>query len=163
KLTILLSLLALNENKMDWDRIYNAPTIEEKALFGMINDYRQSLNLPTVPFSKALNKVAQAHARDLMDNHTPGKRCNMHSWSKKGPWSPCCYTDNHKKAPCLWDKPKEIAGYDSPGYEVAYWHSAKAQPASALEVWINSPGHHAVLANLGPFKQAEWKAMGVGI
>lgn len=63
----------------------------------------------------------------------------------------------------MWDKPMEIAGYDSPGYEIAYWHSAAAQPTAALEVWKKSPGHHAVIANLGVFKDAEWKAMGVGI
>ncbi|MEX2593664.1 MAG: CAP domain-containing protein [Anditalea sp.] len=141
----------------------NAPTKEEDELFEMINTYRKSLDLPAVPLSKALNKVAQVHARDLMENYSQGKRCNMHSWSKNGPWSACCYTDNHKKANCMWDKPKEIAGYDSPGYEVAYWHSAIATPGAALEVWKKSPGHHAVLANLGPFKQAKWKAMGVGI
>ncbi len=63
----------------------------------------------------------------------------------------------------MWDKPKEIAGYESPGYEIAYWHSAMAMPGEALEVWKKSPGHHAVLANLGPFKQANWKAIGVGV
>ncbi len=63
----------------------------------------------------------------------------------------------------MWDKPKEIAGYDSPGYEIAYWHSKAATPDQALEVWKKSPGHHAVLANLATFKDAEWKAMGIGI
>lgn len=139
------------------------PTTEEKELFRLINEYRQTRNLPAVPLSPALNKVAQAHAKDLMEHYTQSNRCNMHSWSKNRDWSGCCYTDNHKKANCMWDKPKEIAGYESPGYEVAYWHSAMAMPGEALEVWKKSPGHHAVLANLGPFKQANWKAIGVGV
>ncbi|WP_375584740.1 CAP domain-containing protein [Cyclobacterium xiamenense] len=136
---------------------------KEKELFDAINRYRESRSLPAVPFSAALSKVAKVHARDLMENYRPNKRCNMHSWSREGPWTDCCYTDNHKDPNCMWDKPKEIAGYDSPGYEIAYWHSAAAQPEEALEVWKKSPGHHAVLANLPPFNAANWKAMGVGI
>lgn len=162
-LTFLVGIISLDSDKKNLYLTEIAPTTEEKELFQKINAYRNTLNLSAVPLSPALNKVAQAHARDLMENYTPSNRCNMHSWSKKGSWSACCYTDNHKKANCMWDKPKEISGYDSPGYEVAYWHSAMALPGEALEVWKKSPGHHAVLANLGPFKQAKWKAMGVGI
>lgn len=136
---------------------------DEKVLLEIINEYRVSKNLPPVAHSPKLTKVAKAHAKDLQDHFTKSKRCNMHSWSKNGPWSGCCYTDDHKRANCMWDKPKEIAGYDSPGYEIAYWHSAKATPEHALEVWIKSPGHHSVIANLGPFKDADWKAIGIGI
>jgi uncharacterized protein YkwD len=141
----------------------STPTAEEKQLFDLVNEYRISRGLPEVSHSPKLTQVAQAHARDLQENFEQGKRCNMHSWSKKGDWKGCCYTDNHKNPECMWDKPKEIAGYESPGYEIAYWHSAKAQPEHALEVWKKSPGHHSVIANLGPFKDADWKAMGVGI
>ncbi|HSI77205.1 MAG TPA: CAP domain-containing protein [Lunatimonas sp.] len=136
---------------------------DEQELFDLINTYRKSRGLSAVLFSSALTQVAQVHAKDLMENYTQGGRCNMHSWSNKGPWKSCCYRDNHKNPECMWDKPMEIAGYDSPGYEIAYWHSAAAQPGIALEVWKKSPGHHAVIANLGVFKDAEWKAMGVGI
>lgn len=142
---------------------YFQDSVEERQLFEAINSYREGRGLPAVPFSTALSKVAKAHARDLMENYEPSKRCNLHSWSDKGAWTDCCYRDNHKNPECMWDKPKEIAGYDSPGYEIAYWHSAEARPSHALEVWIKSPGHHAVLANLPPFKTATWKAMGVGI
>lgn len=142
---------------------YFQDSVEEKQLFEAINAYREGRGLPAVPFSPALSKVAKAHARDLMENYQPNKRCNLHSWSDKGAWTDCCYRDNHKNPECMWDKPKEIAGYDSPGYEIAYWHSAAATPEHALEVWIKSPGHHAVLSNLPPFNAATWKAMGVGI
>lgn len=136
---------------------------DEEELFELINAYRTSRGLSEVPFSSALTQVAQVHAKDLMENHTQGGRCNMHSWSNKGVWNGCCYRDNHKNPECMWDKPMEIAGYASPGYEIAYWHSAAAQSDVALDVWKKSPGHHAVIANLGVFKEAEWKAMGVGI
>jgi len=143
--------------------IISNPTTAETQLFDLINEYRVSRGLNSIPQSAALTKVAQIHARDLMENYKRSNRCNMHSWSKEGPWTDCCYKDNHKDPNCMWDKPKEIAGYDSPGYEIAYWHSAAAQPEEALEVWKKSPGHHAVLANLAPFRDAEWKALGVGI
>lgn len=141
----------------------SSPTAAEIQLFELINKYRISCGLNSIPQSAALTQVAQLHAKDLMENYKQSKRCNMHSWSKEGPWTDCCYKDNHKDPNCMWDKPKEIAGYESPGYEIAYWHSAAAQPKDALEVWKKSPGHHAVLANLAPFRDAEWKAMGVGI
>jgi hypothetical protein len=136
---------------------------EEKELHRLINEYRISRGLQEVPISPALTKVAQAHAKDLMYHYKQSNRCNMHSWSKQGPWTACCYRDNHKNAGCMWDKPKEIAGYESPGYEIAYWHSNAATAGQALEVWKKSPGHHAVLANLGTFKDANWQAMGIGI
>ncbi|WP_154857754.1 CAP domain-containing protein [Cyclobacterium xiamenense] len=142
-------------------RMQDSP--EEKELFDAINGYRESRGLPAVPFSAALSKVAKAHARDLMVNYRPNKRCNLHSWSDQGPWEACCYRDDHKNPECMWNKPLEIAGYTSPGYEIAYWHSAAASPGHALEMWKKSPGHHAVLANLAPFKAATWKALGVGI
>ncbi|WP_162342506.1 CAP domain-containing protein [Cyclobacterium salsum] len=145
------------------DSNYFQGSVEESQLFEAINGYREGRGLPAVPHSLALSKVAKAHARDLMENYQPNRRCNLHSWSDKGAWKDCCYRDNHKNPECMWDKPKEIAGYESPGYEIAYWHSAAAAPEEALKVWIESPGHHAVLANLPPFKAATWKAMGVGI
>lgn len=163
KLTFLLALMTVDGQKENVFLAHESSTPQEEELFQMINKYRESRNLPPVPSSRALSMVAQTHARDLMENYSPRIRCNMHSWSKEGTWSACCYTDNHKKSNCMWDKPMEIAGYNSPGYEVAYWHSALALPGAALEVWKKSPGHHAVLANSGPFKLAEWKAMGVGI
>lgn len=135
----------------------------ERELFDLVNTYRKGRGLSEIPFSSALTVVAQTHAKDLMENYKQSGRCNMHSWSNKGPWKGCCYRDNHKNPECMWDKPKEIAGYDSPGYEIAYWHSVAAEPVNALEVWKRSTGHHAVIANLGVFKDAEWKAMGVGI
>ncbi|MEX0884037.1 MAG: CAP domain-containing protein [Cyclobacteriaceae bacterium] len=150
---------------MDKNTLTDIPPVspDEEQLFNLINEYRVSRGLEVIPLSAPLTKVAQVHARDLMENYKRSNRCNMHSWSKEGNWRACCYRDNHKDPNCMWDKPREIAGYDSPGYEIAYWHSAAAEPKEALEVWKKSPGHHSVLANLAPFRDANWKAMGVGI
>src|SRR5688572_16243476 len=68
---------------------------EEQKLYNLIMEYRKSKNLPAIPLSAKLTKVAQTHARDLMDNYKFDlkNKCNPHSWSKKGKWSACCYTN----------------------------------------------------------------------
>ena len=63
----------------------------------------------------------------------------------------------------MWSKPKEIAGYDGEGYEIAYFSSAGASASEGLEGWKKSPGHNPLLINSGNWKKMEWKAIGVGI
>ena len=84
---------------------------EEKKLYDIIMAYRKTKKLKPIPYSAKLSKVAQTHVRDLAENYAYEKdaACNPHSWSNKGKWSSCCYTSDHKKAKCMWDKPKEIA------------------------------------------------------
>jgi uncharacterized protein YkwD len=163
--TVLLVLSFLTNPSFEWKTPSNNEMLsnEERKLLLLVNEYRESRGLPSVPLSASLTKVAQVHAKDLTENHSHNRRCNMHSWSRGGEWTACCYRDNHKNPECMWDKPREIAGYNSNGYEIVYWHSHAVLAANALEVWKKSPGHHAVIANLGPFKDADWKAIGVGI
>ncbi len=138
---------------------------EETKLYNIINDYRKKKKLKIIPYSAKLSMVAQAHAKDLADNYEFdfNNKCNPHSWSDKGPWTDCCYTNDHKQAKCMWDKPNEIAGYDSPGYEIAYYSSAGANAEEGLSGWQKSPSHDPLLVNLGMWKQVEWKGIGVGI
>ena len=136
---------------------------EEIKLYKMINQYRDKKKLLSVTLSSSLTKVAQAHVRDLMENYKKSDKCNPHSWSKKGDWTPCCYTSDHKQASCMWDKPKEIAGYESPGYEIAFWHSQAATAENSLEGWQNSKAHNPLLINKGQWSEVTWKAIGVGI
>lgn len=63
----------------------------------------------------------------------------------------------------MWDKPKEIAGYDSPGYEIAYYSSAGANAEEGLQGWQKSPSHNPLLINSGMWKQVTWNAIGIGI
>lgn len=138
---------------------------EEKKLYDLIMKYRKSKKLKAIPLSAALSKVAQAHVRDLSENYdvSDTNPCNPHSWSEKGNWSSCCYTHDHKQAACMWNKPKEIAGYQGNGYEIAYYSSARANAEEGLEGWKKSPGHNPVIVNLGIWKDTEWKAIGIGI
>lgn len=138
-------------------------TQEEKKLYDIINAYRKTKKLKAVPISSSLTQVAKLHAIDLMENYKRNDKCNPHSWSDKGSWTSCCYTNDHKQAACMWDKPKEIAGYESPGYEIVYWHSAAAEAEGALKGWQQSKSHNPIVINDGMWDQVEWKAIGVAI
>jgi len=137
---------------------------EEQKLYSLMMDYRKSKGLPPIPLSARLTKVAQTHARDLMDNYKfdANNKCNPHSWSKKGKWSSCCYTNDHKQAKCMWDKPKEIAEYSGPGYEIAYYSSKGATAEEGLAGWKLSPGHNPLIINDGMWSKATWKGIGIG-
>ncbi|MEL7003510.1 MAG: CAP domain-containing protein [Bacteroidota bacterium] len=160
--SLLFSLISINDSS---DSKTICVSSEEEKLFHLINDYRAENKLNPIPFSKKLTLVAQSHAKDLVENYNFDRRgkCNPHSWSDKGAWSSCCYTSDHKKASCMWDKPKEISGYDNPGYEIAYYSSAGANAAEGLEGWQHSPSHNPLLVNTGIWNKVSWKAMGIGI
>ena len=140
-------------------------TTEERKLFDLIMNYRKSKKLPPVPYSAKLTQVAQTHVRDLASYFDYDNRgdCNPHSWSNHGDWTPCCYTADHKQAACMWRKPKEIAGYESEGYEIAFFSSDGAEAEESLAGWKSSAGHNPVIINEGTWKEVGWKAIGVGI
>ena len=137
---------------------------EEKKLYELIMQYRKEKKLESIPLSAKLTLVAQTHAKDLSENYEPfNGKCNLHSWSKKGKWESCCYTDDHKKAECMWTKPKEIADYASSGYEISYYSGAGANAADGIAGWKVSTGHNQVMINDGIWKQIKWNAIGIGI
>ena len=137
---------------------------EEKKLYQLIMEYRKEKNLESIPLSAKLTMVAHIHAKDLSENFDPfNGKCNLHSWSKKGKWESCCYTDDHKKAECMWSKPKEIAGYENSGYEISYYSGAGANAVDGIEGWKESPGHNQVMINDGIWKNIKWNAIGIGI
>lgn len=143
-------------------------TDDEYRLYLLINEYRETKGLPAIPLSASLSYVAGAHAWDLDENQPDQGICNMHSWSDKGPWTACCYTDDHEQAECLWSKPGELTSYDAFGYEIAYYNSQGVSrhpdiASAALEGWKNSPGHNRIIINKYAWKRMNWKAMGVGI
>jgi uncharacterized protein YkwD len=139
-------------------------SVEEKKLYDLMMAYRKKQGLDAIPLSAKLTLVAQTHAKDLATNYEfdRGNKCNPHSWSKKGEWSACCYTNDHKQAKCMWDKPKEIAGYESPGYEIAYYSSKGATAEEGLVGWQKSPAHNPLIINDGMWEKAHWKGVGIG-
>jgi uncharacterized protein YkwD len=137
---------------------------EEQRLYELMMGYRKSKGLPSIPVSAKLCLVAQTHAHDLMDNYKFDfdNKCNPHSWSKKGKWTSCCYTNDHKQAQCMWDKPREIAAYGGNGYEIAYYSSKGATAEEGLAGWKLSPGHNPLIINDGMWSKVEWKGIGIG-
>ena len=134
--------------------ITNSPS----ELVNEINAYRVSRGLVPVPFSPSLQIVAEKHVADLVANYVSGTECNLHSWSEgSSEWGGCCYTSDHARAQCMWDKPKELTSYPGSGYEVSAAGAASA--AGAVMVWKASSAHHAVLINEGIWEK-EWKALG---
>jgi Cysteine-rich secretory protein family len=140
---------------------------QEQRLYDLIMAYRKQKKLPAIKVSAALTQVAQAHVRDLSINKpSDGDPCNMHSWSSKGSWTPCCYDRKHTQSQCMWSKPKEIAGFEAEGFEIAYGsidENFVATPDAALASWKKSPGHHAVIVNANSWKDRTWKAIGIGV
>ena len=63
----------------------------------------------------------------------------------------------------MWNKPKEITGYPSPGYEIAYYSSSGANAQEGLDGWKLSPGHNPLLINSGMWSKIKWEAIGIGI
>lgn len=137
---------------------------EEKKLYDLMMAYRKEKGLQAVPLSAKLTRVAHAHAKDLAAHHDPTQeRCNLHSWSKQGSWTSCCYTADHRQAACMWNKPREIANYASNGYEISYYFSAGVDAASALEGWKQSTGHNQMIINESIWKKINWNAIGIGL
>jgi uncharacterized protein YkwD len=138
---------------------------EEKKLYDLVMQYRKDHKLGSIPLSENLSYVAQTHARDLAEQYVfdPKNNCNPHSWSTKGKWTSCCYTNDHKKASCMWVKPKELTGYPGNGYEILYYSSGLANAQEGLDGWKVSPGHNPLLVNSGTWANVEWKAIGIGI
>jgi len=134
---------------------------EEYGLYNLINEYRKTHKLPVIPLSRSLSYVAKEHVKDLHLNHPDKGNCNLHSWSEKGKWTSCCYTDDHKKATCMWNKPSELTSYKSNGYEIACKGVNTA--SGALECWKGSPGHNGVILNQAPWETMKWNAVGIGI
>lgn len=123
---------------------------KEKELIKLVNDYRQQHGKKRLKVSKSLMKVARTHINDLnmnFDIHNRpvdarGMEGNLHSWSDKGNWTPVVYTKDHEYGHLTRIKPKEIAGYNQGGVEVAAGGVSTISPQYALELWKNSPGHN---------------------
>jgi cysteine-rich secretory family protein len=143
----------------------------QAELAGLVNAYRREHGLPPVPLSRSLTRVAELHVRDLELNHPDsgtdprGQRCNTHSWSAAGPWTPVCYTPDHRYGSLMWSKPREITGgaYRGDGFEIAAGGPGFAiTPAYALRSWQGSRFHHEVILQQGMWDEP-WRAMGVGL
>lgn len=136
---------------------------DENKLYRLIMEYRYSQGKDALPLSAALSYVAQTHTGDLTEHYTLNGKCDMHSWSKKGVWSPCCYTRDHANAGCSWSKPRELTPYAGDGFEVVYFDYQVPVPENVLEKWKKNPTNNDMLLNMGEWAGENWEAIGVGI
>ena len=137
---------------------------ESNELLQRLNAYRAQIGLERIPVSPAMTAVAEAHVLSL-EATPPAGVCNGHSWPPSKLWKECCYTDDHAKAQCMWDKPKEITGgrYQGAGFEIWAWRSGQMTLEFALEGWKSSALHHDVLVNKGPWSKVTWRAAGAAV
>lgn len=143
-------------------------TQTESQLYRLINEYRTQKGLAAINPSIALSVVARTHAVDQTENFREGSRCNLHSWSSKGKWSACCYTNDHKKAKCMWDKPRELTNYQGDGFEISFFStypytSPEAFARDILDGWKKSPPHNDMILNKGIWENVKWQSIGVGV
>lgn len=136
---------------------------EEVRLFNLINQYRQTKNLPIVAASKALTIVANRHVRDVAENlklTVADRDKSGHSWS----WG-AFESSNPTSWPNMWDAPQRLkTGYPGKGYENFYMTTAKvATPEMALKGWQNSLLHRQVILNEWIWEKISWNALGVAL
>ncbi len=125
---------------------------EERKLYDLINEYRKQKNLKPIPLSRSLSFVARKHVVDLAENI----KKLTHSWSG-------CNYEARGGAHCMWEKPKELTGYNGDGYECAFWGPVYFNAVDILEGWQDSKLHNAVIVNTGMWESKNWNALGVGI
>lgn len=137
-------------------------TDQERKLFNLIAGYRSEHDLPSIEFSSSLSYVARIHAMDLAINRPDFGGCNLHSWSAKGKWKPCCYAKDENRIACMTQKPKELTGYRFKAYEVVYTSTDSITPDDAFEFWKEIPLMNDYLLNTGKWSK-HWISVGVGI
>jgi uncharacterized protein YkwD len=130
-------------------------------LVDLMNALRRSRGLPEAPLSPRLTVVAFEHVKDLIHNRPHAAGGSLHSWSPGAFWSGGVYRPEEKTTwPVMWDKPREIAGYDGYGFEIAASNIDDAD--HALQAWRSSPAHLDVILSRGVWSNPRWrwKAMG---
>lgn len=143
------------------------PTVEEIRsrsenlwkLVDWINAYRAKADLPAVPLSPRLTAVAALHAKDLHENAPHERYGSMHAWSMSERWTGGAFrVGDSRTHPVMWEKPREIAGYDGHGFEVTA--SGARDPQHALAIWRASRSHNEVILNRGVWRRYRWRALG---
>jgi len=137
---------------------------EETKLLKIITQYRLSQNLHPISLSSSLTTLAKIHLKDLEEN-PPAIGCSYHSWSKNGPWKPCCHTNNLISMECSFYKAKELTDYKENSFELLYFeHEDKVSiPDRAIKNWKSNPDFNDFLSNNNDWKNLHWRAMGIAV
>lgn len=162
---IFLALPAVHAQQAEQDTLFETYCItsEELHLYRLINEYRLVFDLEIIPLSKSLSYVAHMHVRDLHENRPDLQSCNLHSWSDKGNWTPCCYAKDPNRTNCMWSKPRELTTYMGNGQELILWENIQATPRSTFDQWRNFEATNDVFLHRGRWQEKSWKAIGIAI
>jgi len=133
---------------------------KDTELMNIVNKHRvDNLKLEAIPINKDAWKVAITHNWDLSTNNPS---CSLHSWSDQpGKWTGCCYDLTKPDGNCMWIKPKEITGNTKRGYEIS--SSGKQSASNALNMWLGSAPHKAVIENTGMWANRKWSGFGCSV
>jgi hypothetical protein len=145
-----------------WDSVEDIRRQEDGLwkLTDLINAYRRRNRLPEAALSPRLTAVALAHVHDLIRTR-PHAAGNLHSWSRAEHWTGGEYlTDDKSTWPIMWEKPREIAGYDGLGFEIAA--ANVDDPEHALRAWWASPSHLDVILSRGVWSKPRWRWRALG-
>lgn len=138
-------------------------TVDESNLYNLVNEYRKAMNLSSIPLSKSLCYVAKTHINDLIQNKPDTSTCNLHSWSSKGDWTPCCFQKDKNDKACMQSKTTEITMYPGAAYEIVYWESKETTSENAFKQWRETIASQSVIINSEKWEEFKWNAVGVGI
>jgi hypothetical protein len=125
-------------------------TKEEMALYEELMTYRASKNLPRIPLSPSLSKVARLHSDEVLRS---GLSNPTHDWKS-------CQLGGNPS--CMWLKPKELAGFNGYGYEISWGSPGDTwTTADVLETWKKSSAHNSVIVEQGTWADFRWGSVGV--
>jgi RTX calcium-binding nonapeptide repeat (4 copies) len=139
----------------------------EMALINLINAHRATLSLPPIALSKALTTTAARHVVDLMDNQPGLEPDALHGWSD-APYSaldPATYKS-------VLRAPERLGtGYTADAFEIligvpssgALGAWAELTTRQALDLFLSSPPHRALIESSGDWSGEQWGAIGVAI
>jgi len=140
---------------------HDAAAAQAASIVDLINQVRAKNKLPAIARSAKLTKVAVAHVKDLIAKAPHKANGNLHSWSKSDKWTGGAYSPADSKShKMMWDKGREIAGYNAHTFECAA--SGVATPGATVGLWLKSPPHRAVLLNTGIWAADRWRWKAVG-
>lgn len=136
-------------------------SLQELALYQAITSYRASLGLTALPLSAALTTTAGRHVLDTRENIwaegvTLPAGADLHSWSDG------FYYSDHRDPSVMWTAPARVGtDYPTSGYEISA--AGFADVEGALQGWINSPSHNAILTGTGVWEGIPLRAIGIGV
>jgi uncharacterized protein YkwD len=118
-----------------------------KHVVALVNNYRAENGLPRIPLSCSLCTVANYKIQNGYG----------HDWT--GRWA--CDFDSDWN--CMWDKPRQLTGYNGNGYENWAGGSGSMSPSEAFRLWQGSSGHNTVMLNQGQWASRTWRAIGSAV